>query len=693
MKRQLVSIASLSIFAGSTAMAQIDGNDPTLRLWLKTDGLTEPQVSVWEDSSSSGLRLEVPPLPPGDQQNDLENHTPRLINVQNAGLSFKAVRFRQANDPLNAPGHLADRLWQVNKLDDTDPTHITPDMDITMIVVYQNRAPNVTLGGHQAIFAKRGPSSCPYLFGLDGTKPAHELIQYAGSVVYGSGMNIPTQSEWGLVIFNITTDGTMTWKEYYASRGGWRSNTQTGIPRAGSAIGVPFTIGFHVQGAGGNAANPWGNGTYERFSGDIAEFALYNRSLTAEEQTAVETELLVKYFLQGGPPTVKTQPQSLQVNQFDAANFTVVADGTPPFSYQWRKGDVVIPGANGTSYSIPSADLADAGSYTVVVSTLLGSVTSDPAVLTVNTDKTAPAVQSALLDLATTGNPLNNVVVTFTELVDQASATDRSRYQIDQGVTVDSVAPVPQTSNPAFPNHVFAVVLSVSPVTATSQLTVTGVKDRANNASSANATILYPVTEGVPSTQNLVLWLAGDVGVEVTDDRVTRWVDQSGAENPHDATVVSGKPKMTSAPFPNALHPVVRFDGSSWMRVANQPDLNLQDLSIYLVASVDTTRPSRNWLGNWEGWVLGSADGNGASIKWSHWQVGNVYRPLESGPVLENNVPAYIVGTIDSTTQTKTLSVNGRVRGTQTGTGTIEYATSRGLGIGTLFDDAPTQLL
>jgi len=33
------------------------------------------------------------------------------------------------------------------------------------------------------------------------------------------------------------------------------------------------------------------------------------------------------------------------------------------------------------------------------------------------------------------------------------------------------------------------------------------------------------------------------------------------------------------------------------------------------------------------------------------------------------------------------------VRGTQTGTGTIEYATSRGLGIGTLFDDAPTQLL
>ena len=53
-----------------------------------------------------------------------------------------------------------------------------------------------------------------------------------------------------------------------------------------------------------------------------------------------------------------------------------------------------------------------------------------------------------------------------------------------------------------------------------------------------------------------------------------------------------------------------------------------------------------------------------------------------------------MVATIDATnTQIKTISVNGVLRGTQTGTGTIEYGTARGLALGSLFDDGLAQAL
>jgi len=64
--------------------------------------------------------------------------------------------------------------------------------------------------------------------------------------------------------------------------------------------------------------------------------------------------------------------------------FTVTADGTAPFTYQWFKGGTAITGANSSLYTIAAAAVADAGVYTVTVSNAAGSATSDNATLTVN---------------------------------------------------------------------------------------------------------------------------------------------------------------------------------------------------------------------------------------------------------------------------------------------------------------------
>lgn len=66
------------------------------------------------------------------------------------------------------------------------------------------------------------------------------------------------------------------------------------------------------------------------------------------------------------------------------ARFSVSADGSAPFSYQWFKNNAPIAGAVGNTYVIEAATAADAGTYTVSVSNAAGSTLSDPAVLTVN---------------------------------------------------------------------------------------------------------------------------------------------------------------------------------------------------------------------------------------------------------------------------------------------------------------------
>ena len=683
-----LGIQALLILITCAAYAQINPNDPSLRLWLKASTLTGTNVPVWLDSSTNGIVLAAPALPPGDLQNDPDSHTPLLVTANNNGVTFNAVNFRQANDPLNAVGHYADRLWQTNKLDATDPTLIEPASDITLIAVYLNNAPAMWLGPDQAIFTKRGPSACPYSFGLKGATPEHEFITYAGSVLYPSGLAIPQTPEWAIVIMNLTSDGSMTWTEYYASQGGWSANTQTGVARGGSAAGTPFTIGFHTQGAGGDANNPWGNGTYERFAGAVAELALYNRSLSSAELGSLQTDLLVKYFLKPGAPNVTTQPQSQQVNQFNSASFNVVVDGTPPFTYQWYQGGSPILGANANSYTIPNVGLGHQGFYSVAITNVAGFTNSQAAFLTVIPDTNGPTVVSALLNVVMN----TEVTVTFSELVNPASATNAANYSISGGATVISVVAIPQTSNAIWSNYVFSVVLTTSPITSQKTLTVTGVQDRGGNPSAAQATIFVPVVAEAPPSANRLLWLAGDTNVMADSVGVYDWQDMAGAANTHNGQPGTGNAKPGLAAFPNGIHPVVNFDGSCLLVVQNQPDFDIQNFTVYLVGAVNTSNPARDWLGNWEGWVLGTADGDPTAIKWSNMEAGGIYRPLESGSALQSMVPAYIVGTF-ANPGNKTLSVNGRLRNTYVGTAPIDYSAARGLALGSLFDNSVVQAL
>ena len=84
-------------------------------------------------------------------------------------------------------------------------------------------------------------------------------------------------------------------------------------------------------------------------------------------------------------PSITSQPVSQTVIAGQTATFFVVATGTAPLTYQWKKGGGVISGATSSTYATPAETTSDNGAqFTVVVTNGTGSTTSNAATLTVN---------------------------------------------------------------------------------------------------------------------------------------------------------------------------------------------------------------------------------------------------------------------------------------------------------------------
>ena len=118
-------------------------------------------------------------------------------------------------------------------------------------------------------------------------------------------------------------------------------------------------------------------------------------------------------------PTITAQPQSKSVNQGSNVTFAVTASGTPVPGYQWTFNGTNINGAVTSSYTRFNAQLADAGTYAVIVTNAGGSLTSSNALLAVNVPPTISAQPQSQ-----TVNQGSNATFTVT-----ASGTPTPSYQ------------------------------------------------------------------------------------------------------------------------------------------------------------------------------------------------------------------------------------------------------------------------
>lgn len=94
-------------------------------------------------------------------------------------------------------------------------------------------------------------------------------------------------------------------------------------------------------------------------------------------------------------PTITSQPVAQLVQLGATITLTVGVSGTAPFTFQWRKNGAAIIGATNSSILFSNVGLTNAGAYTVLITNDAGSVSSNPATLTVGT---APTISNPPLD-------------------------------------------------------------------------------------------------------------------------------------------------------------------------------------------------------------------------------------------------------------------------------------------------------
>lgn len=129
--------------------------------------------------------------------------------------------------------------------------------------------------------------------------------------------------------------------------------------------------------------------TFTSRSGDFASYsglaAFTNLSFAA---TYVSTGLNLVVYTDTNqvaePPTIAKHPQGQSVINGQTASFSVTANGTRPFAYQWQFNSTNLPNATNAALVLANAQTNQSGPYRVVVTNSSGSITSAVATLTVS---------------------------------------------------------------------------------------------------------------------------------------------------------------------------------------------------------------------------------------------------------------------------------------------------------------------
>jgi Abnormal spindle-like microcephaly-assoc'd, ASPM-SPD-2-Hydin/Transmembrane protein 131-like N-terminal/Immunoglobulin I-set domain len=169
------------------------------------------------------------------------------------------------------------------------------------------------------------------------------------------------------------------------------------------------------------------------------------------------------------PPSITAQPANQTIFANQTATFSVIANGTAPLSYQWRKNGAAISGATSASYTTSAETTSDNGAlFSVVVSNSAGNAISNNATLTVNPDPVAPSITSQPASVTITAGQTATFSVT-------ASGTAPLSYQWQKngaaisGATSSSYATPAETTSDN--GAQFSVVVSNSVGSATSNTT------------------------------------------------------------------------------------------------------------------------------------------------------------------------------------------------------------------------------
>lgn len=241
-------------------------------------------------------------------------------------------------------------------------------------------------------------------------------------------------------------------------------------PTASSGLAVTLTV---VSGSAGSASisGPIG-GVFTVTPTAPGLITLQASQAGAAAPIAYEANMLRQSFTITGSTllAITTQPIAQSVVIGGTVNLAVVAGGSTPVTYQWRKdGADILLNASATTdtLTITNAQLTDGASYDVVVTNASGSIPSDAVMLTV----TAPVLDAPVV----TNSPLTatgTVHTAFSYTITASNSPDSyDASPLPAGLSIDTatgmISGIPAAAG------TFFVQLSATNLTGTGTATLT----------------------------------------------------------------------------------------------------------------------------------------------------------------------------------------------------------------------------
>jgi uncharacterized repeat protein (TIGR01451 family) len=254
---------------------------------------------------------------------------------------------------------------------------------------------------------------------IDGEAPSGEVEDYAVTIEAVSDLAITRLTQ----ISPITTGSNQIYNITITNAG---PSVATAVSVTDTLpVGVSYVTAVTSQGSCSHSAglvvcalgdlNPGASVTLQIDTIPLTAGSLTNSATVGGNQTDLNpanNSLLAVATVQD-LPAITFQPQSQIVTNGGSTTFSVTASGTA-LRYQWLQNGVAVTGATNATLALANVQPANAGTYTVRVTNLVGTVLSAPATLTVLgpvTIITQPQSQSVLsgstvtLTVAASGSP------------------------------------------------------------------------------------------------------------------------------------------------------------------------------------------------------------------------------------------------------------------------------------------------
>jgi DNA-binding beta-propeller fold protein YncE len=361
-------------------------------------------------------------------------------------------------------------------------------------------------------------------------------------------------------------------------------------------------------------------------------------------------------------PAIVTQPQSQTASAGSSANFSVVASGTAPLSYQWQQNGANIAGATNASYTTPVLALSSSGStFDVIVSNAASSTATSntvtltvtatpPAITTQPQPQTVEAGNSATFTVVATGSaPLSYQWLKNAVNISGATASSYTTpvtAAADSGstfsVTVTNVASQSITSNAAALTVTHTLTLVAGEI---------GGAGHANGTGSA-ATFYSPAAVTSDSS--------GNIYVADQENQTIRVITPAGV-----VTTLAGTPGVQGST--NGTGAAALFNSPSELAVDASGNVYVADSGNNVIRMITPGGVVSTYAGT--AGVSGSSNSPGALFN-SPMGVA-VYQPVVPGPVTlyvadsGNNT----IRKISSSGQVTTVAGSPGVPGSNDGTG------------------------